>query len=173
MEKCVSKLVKHNYLEAVLPLARLLSTSGGHYNSIGVFTTTGWWEAYYVAHGSYNNFPEGRRVEPATVTLRGGVKLQAVSLLPAPERKSSSWFVVAQLCFASAHMMKQNDDPKEIKVATQVEPKDWHMNVKSESARKKRSKRKICMCACIYTCCRVIIWAKFGHLTGYYLGQVC
>ena len=24
----------------------------------------------------------------------------------------------------------------------------------------------------IYICCRVIIWAKFGHLKGYYLGQV-
>ena len=25
----------------------------------------------------------------------------------------------------------------------------------------------------IYMRCRVIIWAKFGHLKGYYLGQVC
>ena len=24
----------------------------------------------------------------------------------------------------------------------------------------------------IYMCCEVIIWAKFGHLKGYYLGQV-
>ena len=25
----------------------------------------------------------------------------------------------------------------------------------------------------IYMCCRDIVWAKFGHLKGYYLGQVC
>ena len=31
----------------LLPMARPLSTSGGHYNSIGVFTTTRWLEADY------------------------------------------------------------------------------------------------------------------------------
>ena len=42
-------------------------------------------EAYYMEHGCY----EGLRVEPTTVTLRGGVKLQTVSLLPAPLPYSS------------------------------------------------------------------------------------
>ena len=28
------------------------------------------------------------------------------------------------------------------------------------------------MYVCIYICCEVIIGAKFGHLKGYYLGQV-
>ena len=40
--------------------------------------------AYYIEHGCYYQFSEGLRVEPTTVTLRGGVKLQTVSLLPAP-----------------------------------------------------------------------------------------
>ena len=42
-----------------------------------------------MADGSYHvgattSFPKGLRVEPATVTLRGGVKLQAVSLPSGP-----------------------------------------------------------------------------------------
>ena len=28
------------------------------------------------------------------------------------------------------------------------------------------------MCLHIYICCEVIVWAKFGLLNGYYLGQV-
>ena len=39
-------------------------------------------------HGGYYQFSDGLRVEPTTVTLRGGVKLQASSLLPAPLPKA-------------------------------------------------------------------------------------
>ena len=39
--------------------------------------------------------------------------------------------------------------------------------------RYRQEKQYTNMCMCVYVCCGVIIWAKFGLLRCYYLGQVC
>ena len=81
-----SNLQSHYWRECYYPLPDYSLRLEGHYNSIGVFH-------YDMTDGSYNigattSFSDGLRVEPTTVMLRGGVKRQTPSILPAPLPKA-------------------------------------------------------------------------------------
>ena len=50
---------------------------------------------------------------------------------------------------------------------------DWTTGVHGGSSMSYLARTPYVALFCTCFCCRVIIWAKFGHLKGYYLGQVC
>ena len=98
------------------------------------------------------------------------------SMRPTIESKDWSWQVVTFLVSAAGHILcppvcsvahHVYPSTKVIRSAyTQTTPLYTYVN------------EYIWTCPCvpkqkkIYICCEVIIWAKFGHLKGYYLGQV-
>ena len=59
------------------------------------------------------------------------------------------------------------------KGAAQRRERDTETERREERRRERERERERYIYICIYICCGVIIWAKFGLLRCYYLGQVC